>query len=114
MKTIEEILKTDDAHREMVKVERWGTDVLVVSMTAEERSDIEKKWSGKKATTDPGGFRADVLERSMKKDDGTPFASTEQIKQLMKKNAEAVETVFEAACKISGFRQKDVAELEKN
>lgn len=114
MKTIEEILATDDAHRETVPVPEWGTDVLVVSMSAEERADIEKRWARKDASSDPAAFRADILERSLKKQDGTPFATTEQIKALLKKNANAVESVFEKACQVSGFSKKDVKELEKN
>lgn len=115
MATIDEILAMDDAHRQTVEVPEWnGAKILVMSMTAQERSDIERKWSKKDASTDPAQFRADVLERSLKKDDGTPFATTEQIKLLMGKNANAVERLFEAATKISAFSKKDVEELAKN
>jgi len=115
MKTIEEILGTDDAHRETITVPEWSTDVLVVSMTAAERADIEKKWAKKSASDDPAQFRVDILERSLKKVDGkTPFGTPEQIKQLIGKNANAVERVFEAACKVSAFSKQDVRELEKN
>lgn len=114
MKSIEEILATDDAHRETVPVPEWGTDVLVVSMTAEERADIEKKWSKKDATSDPAAFRVDVLERSLKKQDLTPFATPDQIRALMKKNAHAIERLFGAATAISAFNKEDVENLTKN
>lgn len=114
MKTIEEILATDDAHREVVTCPEWGTDVLVVSMSAEERSDVEKRWGKKDVASDPGGFRTDVLERTLKKQDLTPFATPEQIKLLMKKNGGPVERLFEKGCKISGLSKEDVKELEKN
>lgn len=115
MKTIEEILKTDDAHREQVPMPEWNDTITVVSMSAEERSDIERVFSGRNsAQSNPGGFRAAVLERSIKKSDGTPWATAEQIKQLMKKNTVPVERLFETACRVSGFSKQDVKELEKN
>ena len=112
---IEDILAYDDTHRETVTVREWNNaHVLVVSMTAMERAEIEKRWSRKDATGDPAAFRADVLERSLKNEDGTPLATTEQIKALMGKNANAIERLFEAACRVSGFNNKDVEELGKN
>lgn len=116
MKSIEEILATDDAHHEDVEIKEWEATLRVYSMSAEERSDIEKLFSGKAtAASDPGGFRAAILQRSLKKDDGkTPLGTPDQIKLLMKKNAECVERLFEAACRVSGFTKKDVKELEKN
>ena len=115
MKTIEEILATDDAHREDVTITEWNDTITVVSMSAEERSEIEKQFNGKNtATTDPGGFRIAVLQRSLKKTDGSPWGTPEQFKALMRKNAEPIERLFEAACRVSGFTKRDVKELEKN
>lgn len=110
-----DILAYDDAHRETVTVPEWNNaHVTVSSMTALERADIEKRWSKKEAATDPAAFRADVLERSLKKDDGTPLATTDEIQKLMQKNAKAIERLFEAACRVSGFSRHDVEELGKN
>ena len=114
MKTIEEILATDDSHREDVSIAEWSTIVPVCSMTAEERADIEKRWSKKDASSDPGAFRLDVLERTLKYPDGKAFGSPEQIKALMAKNANAIEKLFSTACRLSGLSKKDVEELEKN
>ena len=114
MISIEDVLAKDDAHRESVRVEEWGADVTIISMTAQERSDIEKKYSGVKASSDPAGFRLDILSRSIKKDDGSPWGTPEQFKALLNKNASAIETLFEKACEVSGFSKKDVKELEKN
>lgn len=112
---IEEILALDDAHREEVTVPEWnGAKLLVMSMTGAERAEIEKRWSRKEASSDPAAFRADVLERTLKKPDGSPFATPEQIKQLIGKNAQAIERLFEAACSVSGMTKKDVKELEGN
>ena len=83
-------------------------------MTATERSEIERRWSDKDAKKDPGLFRADVLCETLKKKDGTPLGTREQICELMSKSAGAIETLFEAACRINGLTKKDVEELEGN
>lgn len=114
MISIAEILAKDDAHRMDVRVAEWDAVITVVSMTAQERADIERRWSGAKASTDPAGFRVDILARSIKNQDGTPWGTPEQFKGLLAKNASAIETLFETACNVSGFTKKDVAELEKN
>lgn len=112
--TIEEILALDDSHQRSVAVPEWKTEVLVGSMSADERAGIEKRWLNKKPSDDPSGFRRDVLEKSLKNPDGTPFGTAEQIAALMGKNAGAVERLFEVAFAINGFGKKDVEDLEKN
>ena len=114
MKSIEEILATDDAHRETIEVPEWGTAITVVSMTALERADIERAWSKKEASSDPAKFRCDVLSRSIKNGDNKPWGTPEQFASLMGKNAEVIERLFESACRLSGFSGRDVKELEKN
>jgi len=111
---IDEILKLDDTQRVTVEIPEWKTSLVVSSMTAIERGEIEKKWNGKKASADPVGFRADVLERSLKDEAGKPLATKEQIGQLMAKNARAVERLFAAACEVAGLTDADAKEIEKN
>ena len=113
--TIEDVLALDDGHTEVVKVPEWGdVEITVASMTARERSEIEKRWGSKDASSDPASFRADVLAQTLKKPDKTPFGTPQQIQALLDKNAAAVERLFEAACEVNGFTKKDVEELEKN
>ncbi len=110
MKTIEDILKLDDAHRTTVTVPEWGdAEVVVVSMTAAERADVEKRWAKKDASTDPAAFRLDILTPCLRQ-----WATPDQVKQLLGKNARAVERLFEAACKVSGFAKEDMEEQRKN
>lgn len=114
--TIEDILALEDASFKEVPIPQWGDrKIMVVSMTAEERSEMEKKWSHKQATSDPWGFRRDVLCQTVKKQDKTtPWGTPEQFDELRCKNAEAIETLFEAGCSLSGLRKKDIQELEGN
>lgn len=113
--TIDEIIPIDDAIRELVIVPEWrDAEINVCSMSAFERADVEKTWGTKQVTSDPAAFRADVLQRSLKNDDGTPFATQEQVQLLMKKNAAPIERLFEAACRVNAFTRKDIEDLEKN
>jgi len=112
---IEQVLAMDDAQRLDVIIPEWGSaSIRVVSMTGTERSEIEKRWTKTDASTDPAAFRADVLQRTLKSDDGSPFGTPDQIKALIGKNAQAVERLFEAACRVSGMSKRDVKELEGN
>lgn len=112
---IDDILALDDAHREVVEVPEWrNARILVVSMTGIERADIERRWTKKDASSDPAAFRADVLERTLKNQDGTPFGTPEKIRALVGKNAQAVERLFEAGCRVSGLSKGDVKALEGN
>lgn len=113
--SIEDILAMDDTHRETVTIPEWNNaEVLVVSMTADERSEMEKSWYKKEAASDPKAFRLDILQRTVKKEDGTPFGTPEQFAALMAKNAMAVERLFDAGCKLSAWSKKDVEEITKN
>lgn len=103
----DEVLKLDDSNRETVDIPEWGgIRIVVESMTAQERADIEKRWAKKEASSDPAAFRIDVLTPCLRK-----WATAEQVKQLLGKNSRAVERLFEAACRVSGFAREAV---EKN
>lgn len=114
MKSVDEILALDDAHRELVPVPEWGESITVCSMTGEERADIERMWANRQASSDPAQFRADVLARTLKNGEGKPWCTFEQARSLLRKNAGAVERLFSAACRLSGLSKADVEELEKN
>lgn len=105
--SIEQVLSTDDSHSENINVPQWGCSVTVWSITARERAEIEKAWSNKKASSDPAGFRRDLLSKALR-------ITSENAEKLLDKNAVAVETLFEAACRVGGFTSKDVEELEGN
>lgn len=109
MKTIDDILRLDDAHRRTVSVPEWETEVTLVSMTAAERAEIEKRWAKKDAASDPAAFRLDVLVPCLRE-----FATPAQVRELLGKNAKAVERLFSAACKVSGFSKGDMEDERKN
>ena len=114
--TIDDVLELDDSHHQEVNVPQWkDATFYIYSITANERAELEKRFGRKDdAQKDPAGFRAAVLEQSWKKKDGTPFGTKQQISDVMKKNAAAVELLFEAALEVNGFSRKDVEDLVKN
>lgn len=116
MTLLEQIAAANDQHEETFEIPEWGgVKLRVRSMSAIEKAEIEKSWARRDATKDPGRFRADVLAQTLKAEDGTPVGSAEQIYQvIMNRNAEIVERLFDAACRVSGFREKDVETLAKN
>lgn len=109
------VLQINDLPVHEVEVPQWGGSIGVRTMRADERAGIEKRFSKTKPSDDPGGFRRAILMATLVNEDGSAFLKDEEAaKQLMMKSAEAVEVLFEKACEINGFRQKDVEVVEKN
>lgn len=94
----------------------YGNDagLFVKPMTGTERSTLEKMFMDNAPKDDPGGFRAAILVRCVCDDKRQPVFTEADKAALMKKNAGALELLFEAACKLNGFTKKDVEVLEKN
>jgi hypothetical protein len=114
----EAFLAADD--RKLVRVglaEAYGAEacVYVRVMSGKERSEVEKIWAGpKKPSTDPGGFRWDLLVRCVADEEGRTLFEEGDREAVMQKSSATLETLFEAACRENGFRDKDVEELEGN
>jgi hypothetical protein len=83
-------------------------------MSGTERSEIEKRWYNKEVSTNPGGFRWDVLLRTIVDEGGNAIFTADMQAGVMGKNAGTLEMLFEKACELNGLRAKDVEELEKN
>ena len=94
----------------------YGNDsgFYVRVMSGWERSEIEKLYINGDPSTDPGGFRGRILVNTIVDEDGIPIFQTDDIKQLMDKNAGTIEILFEKSCELNGLTKKDVERLEKN
>lgn len=113
--TLNEILALDDLPVQAVEVPQWNGHVLLRTLRADERAELERKFSKRKPSEDPLGFRKALIQATAMTPDGASLvANEEQAAALMAKNSEAVETIFEKALEINGFRKKDITELEKN
>lgn len=91
-----------------------GACVYVRRMSGTERSQIEKRWYDKEVSANPGGFRWDVLLRTIVDEEGNALFTADMQADVMGKSAGTLETLFEKACELNGLRKKDVEELEKN
>ena len=91
-----------------------GACVYVRRMSGTERSQIEKQWYDKDVADNPGGFRWDVILRTIVDEAGNALFKSDMQAAVMGKSAGTLETLFEKACELNGLRKKDVEELEKN
>ena len=117
MITRDQFLQVDDKPLDRVTLPGvYGDDahVFVRTMSAQERSDLEKLYADRRPTDDPGGFRWALLLATVVDESGKAFFQPSDRKAVMDKSGPVIETLVEAAMKASGFRQKDVELLEKN
>lgn len=91
-----------------------GACLYVRSMTGADRSDYEKRWSGRKPAADPGGFRWDLLLRTVSDGNGNLIFKDADRPAAMQQDAGTIEDLFTAACTMNGLRDQDVEELAGN
>jgi len=111
------ILAAVDLPRETVAVPEWGGDVLVQGLTAKERDAFEISWytgQGKNRQENLTNLRARLSARCAVDESGARLFSDADIAALGGKSAVALQRVFEAAQRLSGFTRADVDELTKN
>lgn len=112
-----DFLSADDLPIVPVKLpDTYGKDacVYIRTLTAHERSELEKRFTKTRPEDEPGQFRSAVLVRSIVDEAGARMFTDKDSAALMGKSASVLETIFEAACERNGFRDKDVETLSKN
>lgn len=119
--TREKILSAHDMKTVIVHVPEWDGDVSVRTLSAAERDNYEagfvgQKIDGENATLDKGGMinlRARLVSWTVVNEQGENIFTEEDVVELGKKNAAAVDRIFDAARKISGLTKQDVKVLQK-
>jgi hypothetical protein len=97
-----------------------GAVLFVRTMDGRERSAWEKRWMDEQVKEDPGGFRWDLLQKTVVDADGRPFFAAEDEALLMGtadkagKSAKTIELLFDASRELNGLSESDVKALEKN
>lgn len=123
MLTRDQILKCNDIQIEKVSVPEWGGDVFVRSLTGSERDWLEASTvvdkivgKGKKSDReiDMSNFRAKIVSLATCDKDGTAIFTKDDVLELSKKSAAALQRVFEVAQRLSGLTKEDADELLKN
>ncbi|MGW7598114.1 hypothetical protein [Streptomyces antimycoticus] len=116
----EAILGADDLDYEDVPVPEWGGTVRVRELPGTERDKFEAQFVGGKdgasiRAEGLEGFRARLAAAAIVDADGKPlFRSAAETKRLGEKSANALQRVVDAAMRLSGMGEQDVAELTGN
>ena len=112
--TRDQILGADDIKTEPVHVPEWGGTLLVRSMTGKDRDAFERstlEQRGKSFETNMTNFRAKIVVWSVVSEDGGRMFSQADVEALGRKNAAALQRVYEVATRLSGMSAEDVEEL---
>jgi hypothetical protein len=106
----ESIMGISDLPTEVVEVSQWGGSVKVRGMNAGERDKFEE------AIRKHGmaNLRSLMASMTIINEDGSRMFSDKEIDKLSSKSAEALDTIIEAASRLSGLTDSDVEVLEGN
>lgn len=112
----EEILALADQAFEDVPVPQWGRTVRVGSMTAADRDDWEMEaYLERKATNSaPKNVRARLVARCVIDEAGERVFKDADIEALGRKNAKALDVLYDAAIRVNGIEQKEQKAIEGN
>jgi len=112
--TIQDILGIEDKKIEPLDIPEWEGTVYLRIMSAQERSELEDIFIKMKANAQTGKFRKEMLKRTLVDVTGQHLISDDAVAtHVMKKNALVIESIFEKACEVNGFRERDVETLKK-
>jgi hypothetical protein len=114
--TAADILNANDEVRRRVDVPEWGGHVWVRSLTGHERDAFENsiiEGRGKNRSVNLKNFRAKLVAAAAISSRGERLFDATQVEALGRKNAGALERVFEVAQELAGLRERDIEEMTK-
>ena len=109
----EAILSADDLKQEIIQVPEWKGEVIIRTMTGEERDafDSEMIRDDKKSFKN---IRARFLSLIICDEQGNRLFDDKEIAQLGKKSAAALDRLFSAGQKLNRLSNDDIEELAGN
>ena len=109
----EAILSADDLKQEVIQVPEWKGEVIIRTMTGEERDafDSEMIRDDKKSFKN---IRARFLSLIICDEQGNRLFDDKEIAQLGKKSAAALDRLFSAGQKLNRLSNDDIEELAGN
>ncbi len=117
----DEILNVKDIHTEEVYVKAWDAWVCVKSLTGKERDQFERsivdwKGSGRKTKAEmKDNIRARLVALTVVDPETLePLFKAADVAALGEKSAAALDTIYEAAQRLSKISDDDVEELTEN
>ena len=115
--TSNDLLALESNALEEMEVAEWNGKIYLKVMSAVERSAIEDFFMKiKESKKDSAKFRKEMLRKTMADKEGNLLLADEAVaNSLMAKPGQALvlESIFEKACQVNGFREKDVDTLKK-
>ncbi len=110
-----QILDADDLKTEEVPVPEWGGEVLIRSLTGEQRDEYESSMFEMKKDGTPrqnlANVRARLVMLCIVNEQGEQMFNKADIKLLGRKSAAALERVASAAQKLNAISDEDIEEL---
>jgi len=115
--TRDEILAVDDRKIEEVDVPEWGGKVGVVGLTGTERDELSGSLIDAKGQVNARraiNLQTRLPALCMVNEQGARLFTEADVARLGQKSAAALKRVFDAAQRLSGLSETDVAEMTKN
>lgn len=113
MLTRDQILKSDDLKKEVVKVPEWGGEVLIGTMTGQARDEWEQSLvENKKVSLQ--NIRARLVAMTALDEQGNRLFTSDDIEALGKKSASALERCVKVAQKLNRLTEAELDDLTKN
>lgn len=113
-----DILEVSDLETETVEVPEWGGQVIVRSLSGEERDAweegllVERKKNGKTTReANLKNIRAKLVAISTVDQDGNRLFTDYDVQALGKKSASALQRIFKVAQRLSGLSDEEVDDL---
>ncbi|MEU8683138.1 MULTISPECIES: hypothetical protein [Streptomyces] len=114
----DQILKADDLPTDRIPVPEWGGEVLVRTMTGEQRDEFEASQVkiNKKGQPEQNlaNVRARLVSLVLVDEAGGMLFSAYDIPDLGRKSAKALDRVFEKAQEMNGFSDEDMEKLAQD
>ena len=112
------ILEAPDLAIVEVEVPEWGGTVRVRSLSGAERDAFEASCTKERKDGgrdfDPRNVRAKLVALTLVDENGLRMFQQDDVKAIGRKNAKALERIFDAATELNGLSGADVTSLEGN
>lgn len=108
----DKILAFDDRTHEVVNVPEWGVDVNVYTMTARDKTRIEKSFMADGGVADD--VYAKIVQMCVCDDNGVRVFTDKDVESLQDKSAPAISRIAKVAMRLSKLTESDEALAEKN
>ena len=112
--TRQAIIEAEDLKTEDVEVPEWGGMVRVRTMSGEARDKLGAAMLGPDGKPDQRRFNMLLVAGSMVDEDGNPLFCLDEVADLGKKSAQALQRVADAAYRLNGLGEEQVKAAEGN